>query len=91
MKPEHAQPPGDPDEVPRPSLLAAMPKRSFFRVLMLLGALVGIFYLREHTSSISTCMSNAFRMLPAPASEPASNPVRARIELRPEASTKVAP
>ena len=71
--------PGERDENPRRSFWAAMPKRSVTRVLILLAALFGIIYLREQTSSIAGCMSNAFRA-PAPAST--ENAARARIELR---------
>jgi uncharacterized membrane protein len=76
------------DEIPRQSLLAAMPKRTFVRVLVLIAALIGIVYLRERTSSIAGCMSSAFRVLPPPARESSTSPVRARIELRMDASTK---
>jgi hypothetical protein len=66
----------------------ALPKGSVARVLILLAALFGIIYLREQTSSIAGCMSNAFRA-PAPADkEPPSAAARARIELRAGASTE---
>jgi hypothetical protein len=76
----------DNDEIPRKSLLAAMPKRSFFRVLVLLAALVGIVYLRERTASIAGCMSTAFSIIPPPAASPSSGGVRARIELHVDAA-----
>lgn len=73
----------DSDEIPRKGLLAAMPKRSFFRIVVLLAALGGIVYLRERTASIAGCMSNAFSIIPPPASSPGE--VRARIELHVDA------
>ncbi len=60
-----------------------MPKRSVMRVLVLLAALLAILYLRERTSSIAGCMSDAFR---APAPTSTESAVRARIELRIDAS-----
>jgi hypothetical protein len=75
--------PGERDEIPRQSFWATMPKRSVVRVLILLAALLGIIYLREQTSSIAGCMSNAFR---APAPNSTQTAARARIELRVDAS-----
>ncbi len=74
----------DSDELPRKGLLAAMPKRSFFRIVVLLAALGGIVYLRERTASIAGCMSNAFSIIPPPASSP-GEVRRARIELHVDA------
>ena len=48
------------DEIPRLGLLSSMPKRTFYRVVLLLAALAGIIYLRNRTATISGCMSNAF-------------------------------
>lgn len=95
MDPESPKPPGDDDprafdsgELPRKGLLAAMPKRSFFRIIVLLAALGGIVYLRERTASIAGCMSNAFSIIPpAPTSSSAAG-VRARIERHVDASAK---
>ena len=75
--------PGERDEIPRQSFWATMPKRSVMRVLILFAALLAILYLREQTSSIAGCMSNAFRA-PVPASTETA--ARARIELRIDAS-----
>jgi len=75
------------DEVPRQSLLAVMPKGTFFRVVVLLAGLGGILYLRERTGSIAGCMSNAFRIIPPPAEAP-GGAVRARIEVRQEGLAK---
>lgn len=76
-----------PDRVPRQSVFASLPKRSVMRVLMLLGVLAGILYLRERTASIAGCMSNAFQILPpAPPPSGAPGPARARIELRRDAA-----
>ncbi len=75
------------DEIPRQSILAGIPKRTFSRVLLLLVALGGIIYLRERTSAIAGCMSNAFRDLPS-APESSSRAVRARIEPAVDASAR---
>jgi hypothetical protein len=95
MTPESRTPPdddeqkcSDSDEIPRKTLLAAMPKRSFFRVLVLLAALAGIVYLRERTASIAGCMSTAFNIIPPPAVSSSAGGVRARIELHVDASAK---
>ena len=40
----------DEDEIPRQGILAAMPKRTFYRVVLLLAALAGIIYLRQRTA-----------------------------------------
>lgn len=79
----------DSDESPRKGLLAAMPKRSFFRVVVLLAALAGIVYLRERTASIASCMSTAFSIIPPPPASSSGGGVRARIELHVDASSKV--
>jgi hypothetical protein len=68
------------DEIPRQSILANIPKRTFSRVLLLLLALGGIIYLRERTSSIAGCMSNSFRDLP---SQPESAPRTVRAHIAP--------
>jgi hypothetical protein len=78
----------DSDEIPRKGLLAAMPKRSFFRVIVLLAGLVGIVYLRERTASIAGCMSTAFSIIPPPPASAPGGGVRARIELHMDASTR---
>ncbi len=78
---------GQDDERRRPGLLASLPKRTLARVLVLIAALFGILYLRARTTSIAGCMSDAFR-IPAPATESAKGPVRARIELRLDAASK---
>ena len=83
QSPDPPSRPGERDEIPRQSFWAAMPKRSVMRVLILFAALLGILYLREQTSSIAGCMSNAFR---APAPESTETAARARIELRIDAS-----
>lgn len=57
----------DRDEIPRQSFWSALPKRSFSRVLILLGLLAGILYLRQRTGSIAGCMSQAFQ---APQADP---------------------
>ena len=74
------------DEIPRQSILAGMPKRSFFRVLVLLAALGGLIYLRGRTEFIAGCMANSFQVTPPTTGEPSANPARARIELRGKAS-----
>lgn len=85
MDQEEGKGSGDRDELPRHSLLAAIPKRTFTRVLVLIAALLGILYLRERTSSIAGCMSDAFRP-PTPASDGREHPVRARIAVPADAS-----
>jgi hypothetical protein len=71
----------DEDEIPRQGILAAMPKRTFYRVVLLLAALAGIIYLRQRTASIAGCMASAFS-IPASA-EPRAAPdsIRARVVL----------
>jgi hypothetical protein len=66
----------EPDQIPRQSLWATLPKRSLPRVLILLALLAGILVLRARAGSIAGCMSEAFRA-PAPA-QPGVR-VRARI------------
>jgi hypothetical protein len=61
------------DEIPHHSLLSAMPKRTFYRVVLLLAALAGILYLRQRTSSIASCMSSTFQA-PAPGVAPKPSP-----------------
>lgn len=70
---------GDEDEIPRQGLLATMPKRTFYRVVVLLAALGGIIYLRQRTAWIAGCLSDSFR-LPSPAAN-RSAPIRARVVL----------
>ena len=82
------QPFADDAEIPRKGLLAAMPKRTFFRIVVLLAALGGIVYLRERTSSIAGCMSNAFSIIPPPAASSSGGGVRARIERHGDPSAK---
>jgi hypothetical protein len=53
------------DEIPRQGILSSMPKRTFYRVVLLLAALVGIIYLRQRTATIAGCMSSNF-LIPAP-------------------------
>ena len=72
---------GDEDEIPRQGLLAAMPKRTFYRVALLLAALAGIIYLRQRTSSIASCMSDAFRLQPPMEQRSPSSSIRARVML----------
>jgi hypothetical protein len=78
----------DNDEIPRQGLLAAMPKRTFYRVVLLLAALVGILYLRQRTASIAGCMASALS-IPTPA-EPRAAPdsIKARVVLPPGPSEK---
>jgi hypothetical protein len=64
--------PDDRDEIPRRSFWSSLPKRSLSRVLILLGLLAGIVYLRERTGSIAGCMSQAFLA-------PAANPPGVRV------------
>jgi hypothetical protein len=73
--------PNPEDEIPRQGLLAAMPKRTLYRVVLLLAGLGGIIYLRQRTASIANCMSDAFR-LPPPAER--SGPIKARVVLPPD-------
>jgi hypothetical protein len=79
MEPKDDRPLGEDDEIPRRGILASMPKRTFYRVVVLLAALAGIIYLRQRTSAIASCMSNAFQV--APSGQRSESPVRARIEL----------
>jgi hypothetical protein len=72
---------GDEEEIPRQGLLAAMPKRTFYRVALLLAALAGIIYLRQRTASIASCMSNAFRLPPPMEQRSPSSAIRARVML----------
>ena len=72
---------GDEDEIPRQGLLAAMPKRTFYRVALLLAALAGIIYLRQRTSSIASCMSDAFRIPPTADQKRSPSSVKARVLL----------
>ncbi len=90
MQPEDDRPPREPDELPRQTFWAAFPKRTFMRIVMLLALLGAIIYLRERTSAIAGCMSNAFRALPPAPPESAGGAVRARIDLRLDASAKSA-
>lgn len=63
----------DDHEITRQSLLSALPKRTFHRVILLLAALAGIIYLRQRTDSIAGCMSSAFEAR-APISLPNTAP-----------------
>ena len=63
-----------------------MPKRTFYRIVILLAALAGIIYLRERTGSIAGCMADAFRVPPAAEQTPSSAPLRARVVLPPAPS-----
>ena len=72
---------GEEDEIPRQGLLAAMPKRTFYRVALLLAALAGIIYLRQRTASIASCMSDAFRLPPPMEQRAPSSSIRARVVL----------
>jgi hypothetical protein len=67
------------EEIPRQGVLSAIPKRSVYRVLVLLAALAGIIYLRQRTGSIASCMSDAFHVLP-PAT-PGAPAMRVRVQL----------
>jgi hypothetical protein len=80
------------EDVPRQGLLASVPRRAVYRVLVLLAALAGILYLRQQTGSIASCMSQAFvAPAPAPAPTPTPGPVRANIKPPAPAATKTAP
>jgi hypothetical protein len=68
-------------ELPRQGLLAAMPKRTLYRVALLLAALAGIIYLRQRTTSIASCMSDAFRLPPPMEQRAPSSSIRARVVL----------
>jgi hypothetical protein len=68
MPPEDERPPGHDDELPRQGFWMAVPKRSLFRLLLLLAMLAGILYLRHQTTSIAGCMSNAFSVPPGESS-----------------------
>ncbi|MGD0836489.1 MAG: hypothetical protein ABSB49_07585 [Polyangia bacterium] len=69
----------DPDNAQRRRSLATIPRRTVSRVLVLVAALLGILYLRERTSAIAGCMSDAFRA-PAPAGA-AREPARVRLKV----------
>lgn len=71
--------PEEDEEIPRRSILATMPKRTFYRVVVLLAALAGIIYLQRRTAAIAGCMSNSFQALPPP--HPTASPSRARVQL----------
>lgn len=73
------QKPSEDEEIPRRSLLATIPKRTFYRVVVLLAALAGIVYLQQRTSAIAGCMANAF-VAPVPAPH-TDSPIRARVQL----------
>ena len=70
------------DELPRQGFLTAMPKRSIYRVILLLAMLVGILYLRQKTGSISGCMANS--LAPAVVPTRSSAPVKAHLMVSPE-------
>lgn len=74
------------DELPRQGFLTAMPKRSIYRVILLLAMLAGILYLRQKTGSISGCMANS--LAPAVAPIRSSGPVKARVMVSPDLQEK---
>jgi hypothetical protein len=78
MSDDHPPQPEDRDEIPRQSLWAAFPKRSLWRVAVLLALLAVILYLRARAGSIAVCMSDAFR---APAPSQARPPLKGRVVL----------
>jgi hypothetical protein len=69
------------DEIPRQGILSAIPKRTFFRVVVLLAALAGILYLRQRTAAIASCMSDAFRIPPTADQKHSPSSVKARVVL----------
>ncbi len=79
MEPKDDRPLGEDDEIPRRGILASMPKRTFYRVVVLLAALSGIIYLRQRTLVIAGWMSSAFQV--APPGRRSDSPLKARIEL----------
>jgi hypothetical protein len=74
------------DEIPHQGFLTAMPKRSVYRVVLLLAMLAGILYLRQKTGSISGCMANS--LAPAVAPIRSSGPVKARVMVSPDPQEK---
>lgn len=70
------------DENPRQGFLTTMPKRSFYRVVLLLAMLAGILYLRQQAGSMAGCMANALG--PALAPTQSAAPVRARVMIPPD-------
>jgi hypothetical protein len=79
MEPKDDRPLSEDEEIPRRGILASMPKRTFYRVVVLLAALAGIIYLRQRTVAIASWLSDAFRV--APSAQQSTLPVKARIEL----------
>ena len=81
--PENGERPSqnDEDEIPRQGILASIPKRSLYRVVLWLAALAGILYLRQRTASIASCMSDTFRLLPAPEQRATPASIKARVVL----------
>ena len=71
----------DADEIPRQGILSAVPKRTFSRVVLLLAALAAILYLRQRTSSIASCMSDAFRIPPSTQQKAPSPSIKGRVVL----------
>ena len=69
------------DDIPRQGILSAIPKRTFFRVVVLLAALAGILYLRQRTAAIEGCMSDAFRIPPTADQKHSPSSVKARVVL----------
>jgi hypothetical protein len=69
------------DDIPRQGILSAIPKRTFFRVVVLLAALAGILYLRQRTAAIAGCMSDAFRIPPTADQKHSPSSVKARVVL----------
>jgi uncharacterized membrane protein len=76
------------DEIPRQGLLATMPKRTFYRVVLLLAALAGIIYLRQRTSAIAGWMASAFNIPPAAEHRAAPTTIKARVLLPTDSSEK---
>jgi hypothetical protein len=74
------------DELPRQGFLTAMPKRSIYRVILLLAMLAGILYLRQKTGSISGCMANS--LAPAVAPTRSSDPFKVRVMVSPDSLEK---
>lgn len=69
------------DEIPRQGVLSAIPKRTFFRVVVLLAALAGILYLRQRTTAVASCMSDAFRIPPPAEQKHGPSSIKARVVL----------
>jgi len=76
------------NEIPRQGILSAIPKRTFARVVLLLAALAAIIYLRQRTSLIANCMSDAFRLPPPEHRKAAPSLLKGRVVLPLEPSQK---